>query len=172
MKQVGIVRRIDELGRVVVPKEIRKYLKIESGDFVEINLYEENIVLTKFHMLDHNKALIIELCESINKTYQIDIIITNIDKILFSSISNNIIDEKINSDFVKRINSFLEKEISSLNKVSLTDNYIIDKDFISYEINVNDKFFGYLILLDKIIGKKQKDIAMFILDYLNKVLKD
>ncbi len=172
MKQVGIVRKIDELGRVVVPKEIRKYLKIDNGDFVEINLYEENIVLTKYHTLDRNKNLIIELCKSINKTYQMDVIITDLDKILFSSISDDIIDAKINYDFLKRINSFLEKEISSLNKVSLTDDYIIDKDFISYKINIDNNFFGYLLLLDKIIGKKQKDIAIFMLDYLNKVLKD
>lgn len=172
MKQVGIVRRIDELGRIVVPKEIRKYLKIDNGDFVEINVYEENIVLTKFHILDHNKDLIFELCKSIHKAYKTDIVITNLDEILFSTLSSKMIGEKINCDFLKRINSFLEKEISSLNKVSLTDNYIIDKDFISYKVYINDKFFGYLLLLDKIIGNKQKDIAVFMLDYLNKLLND
>lgn len=172
MKQVGIVRRIDELGRIVVPKEIRKYLKIDNGDFVEINVYEENIVLTKFHILDHKKDLIFELCKSIHKAYKTDIVITNLDEILFSTLSSKMIGEKINCDFLKRINSFLEKEISSLNKVSLTDNYIIDKDFISYKVYINDKFFGYLLLLDKIIGNKQKDFAVFMLDYLNKLLND
>ena len=36
MKATGIVRRIDELGRVVIPKEIRKTLRIHEGENVEI----------------------------------------------------------------------------------------------------------------------------------------
>lgn len=36
MKATGIVRRIDDLGRVVVPKEIRRTLKIREGDPIEI----------------------------------------------------------------------------------------------------------------------------------------
>ena len=40
MKDTGIVRRIDVLGRVVIPKEIRKTLKMNEGDPVEV--YTEN----------------------------------------------------------------------------------------------------------------------------------
>ena len=40
MKATGIVRRIDDLGRVVIPKEIRKTLRIREGDSLEI--YTEN----------------------------------------------------------------------------------------------------------------------------------
>ena len=43
MKATGIVRRIDDLGRVVIPKEIRRTLRIREGDPLEITLtsYEE-----------------------------------------------------------------------------------------------------------------------------------
>lgn len=172
MKQVGIVRRIDELGRIVVPKEIRRYLKIDSGDFVEINLYEERIILSKFHPLNHNQELISNLCEALKESYQTDIIITNSAMVLYSTLGEALIDCSLETEFIKRISSYLEKEISALNKISLTDNYVIDKDFICYEIMVDNKSFGYLILLDKIISKKQKDLALFLLDYLNRMLKD
>ena len=49
MKATGIVRRIDELGRVVIPKEIRRTLRIREGDPLEI--FTENdggIVLKKY----------------------------------------------------------------------------------------------------------------------------
>ena len=49
MKATGIIRRIDDLGRVVVPKEIRRTLKIREGDPLEIFTDREGeIVLKKY----------------------------------------------------------------------------------------------------------------------------
>ena len=48
MKATGIVRRIDDLGRVVIPREIRRSLKIREGDPLEI-LIEKNCVCFKKH---------------------------------------------------------------------------------------------------------------------------
>lgn len=49
MKATGIVRRIDDLGRVVIPKEIRKTLRIHAGDPLEIYLDKEcEVILKKY----------------------------------------------------------------------------------------------------------------------------
>ena len=48
MKSTGIVRRIDELGRIVLPIEIRKNLNLGSRDAVEIFVNEDTIVLKKY----------------------------------------------------------------------------------------------------------------------------
>ena len=48
MKATGIVRNLDELGRIVIPKEIRKKLKIEQKDPIEIFIEGNSIVLKKF----------------------------------------------------------------------------------------------------------------------------
>lgn len=49
MKATGIVRRVDDLGRVVIPKEICRSLCIKEGDPVEIYLGEDNeIILEKY----------------------------------------------------------------------------------------------------------------------------
>lgn len=47
MKDLGIVRKIDELGRVVIPKEIRKKYKMNEGDNVEIYTENGKVILTK-----------------------------------------------------------------------------------------------------------------------------
>ncbi len=47
MKSTGIVRSIDELGRIVVPKEIRTKLGINPADPIEIYVEEDKIILTK-----------------------------------------------------------------------------------------------------------------------------
>ena len=44
----GIIRRIDDLGRVVIPKEIRRGFKIYEGDPIEIGVDGDNIILTKY----------------------------------------------------------------------------------------------------------------------------
>ena len=48
MKETGIVRRVDDLGRVVIPKEIRRNLGIYEGDPLEIFLHEDCICLRKY----------------------------------------------------------------------------------------------------------------------------
>ncbi len=49
MKATGIVRNVDELGRIVIPKEMRKKMEISSNDPVEIFVEGDRIILTKYH---------------------------------------------------------------------------------------------------------------------------
>ncbi|WP_160687656.1 AbrB/MazE/SpoVT family DNA-binding domain-containing protein [Clostridium sp. C2-6-12] len=49
MKKSGIVRNVDNLGRVVLPKEIRKVLSISEGDPVEISQENNQIVVKKYY---------------------------------------------------------------------------------------------------------------------------
>ena len=49
MKSTGVVRRIDDLGRIVLPKEIRKTLRIREGESLEIYTNGEEIGLKNLH---------------------------------------------------------------------------------------------------------------------------
>lgn len=53
MKSTGIVRNIDELGRIVIPKEIRNKMDIASSDPIEIYVDADKIILTKYHPCCH-----------------------------------------------------------------------------------------------------------------------
>jgi len=48
MKSTGIVRKVDELGRLVIPKELRRTLDIEEKDALEIYVEGEQIILKKY----------------------------------------------------------------------------------------------------------------------------
>lgn len=52
MKATGIVRRIDPLGRVVLPKELRRSLMLEEGDPMEIFTEEDRIILHRYSCAD------------------------------------------------------------------------------------------------------------------------
>ncbi|MCY7629370.1 MULTISPECIES: AbrB/MazE/SpoVT family DNA-binding domain-containing protein [Bacillus] len=56
MKSTGIVRKVDELGRIVLPKELRRVLQIKERDPMEILVEDEKIILRKYY---RNKACII-----------------------------------------------------------------------------------------------------------------
>ena len=53
MKATGIVRRIDDLGRIVIPKEIRRQLKIRESDPVEIFLSGDGEIILKPYRTDY-----------------------------------------------------------------------------------------------------------------------
>lgn len=54
MKATGIIRSVDDLGRVVIPKEIRKSLEIKEGDEMEVFISEEDTVCFKKHRKNIN----------------------------------------------------------------------------------------------------------------------
>ena len=52
MKSTGIVRRLDDLGRIVIPKEIRKSLKFSEGDALELFVENNSLILKKYDNSD------------------------------------------------------------------------------------------------------------------------
>ncbi len=50
MKSTGIIRRIDDLGRVVIPKEIRRRIGAEDGDPMEISINGNQVILEKYEV--------------------------------------------------------------------------------------------------------------------------
>lgn len=69
MKATGIVRRIDDLGRVVIPKEIRRTLRIREGDPLEIFTDREGeIILKKYSPIGELGAFAKEYAESLSQT--------------------------------------------------------------------------------------------------------
>ena len=68
MKATGIVRRIDDLGRVVIPKEIRRTLRIREGDPLEIYTEKDGeVIFKKYSPMGDLAAFAGQICDSIGK---------------------------------------------------------------------------------------------------------
>ena len=68
MKATGIVRRIDDLGRVVIPKEIRRTLHIREGDPLEIYTDREGeVIFKKYSPMGELSEFAAQICESVHK---------------------------------------------------------------------------------------------------------
>jgi len=161
MENIGMIRRIDNLGRLVIPKEIRNVLGIRSGDCIEIYTNNEKIILKKHNQFERIFYIINPILVSISKILNLDILITDTDKVLKSYGKNN-------SLFLnKKIDNFVYDNIVS-RKIVIEQNKKLFIDNINYIINpliANGDALGSIIFLkteNKIT--KNDEIAMKIID--------
>lgn len=83
MKATGIVRRIDDLGRIVIPKEIRKTLKIQEGSPLEIFTDSEGgVIFRKYSPIGEMADLAVIYAQSISTVLGKGCVITDTDRVI------------------------------------------------------------------------------------------
>ncbi len=86
MKATGIVRRIDDLGRVVIPKEIRRTMRIREGEPLEIFTDAGgSVIFRKYSPAGELSSLAESLCESLYKTTSRPFVICDRDSVIAAS---------------------------------------------------------------------------------------
>ena len=120
MKATGIVRRIDDLGRVVVPKEIRRVLRIREGDPLEI--YTNNtgeVILKKYSPINDLGDFAKEYAETVSKILGGTIIVSDTDQFIAASGTSR-------KDYAdKHIDPELDKIIQSKNRYSNNSKIVV-----------------------------------------------
>lgn len=104
MKATGIVRRIDDLGRVVIPKEIRRTMRIREGDPLEIYTEKDGeVIFKKYSPMVELTDFASQICESIHKTTGAVAIICDRDSIIAGAgiSKKELIDRRISSQLEK-----------------------------------------------------------------------
>ena len=106
MKYTGVVRRVDELGRIVIPKEIRKTAKIKDGDPLEFTVDNESIIIKRYYPLEKWVSYAQYVANSIKEILEKECLVVDQNKVVASSQSI--------SDSVEKI--ITENLISLINK--------------------------------------------------------
>ena len=128
MKATGIVRRIDDLGRIVVPKEIRRTLRIREGDPLEIFTGREGqVILKKYSPIGELNEFAEEYCESLFENTNHISIISDRDNLI--AISGGSKKEYLE----KRISPELERIIESRETYITDENNPVIKVFYEDE---------------------------------------
>lgn len=70
VKATGIVRRLDDLGRLVIPKEIRKQYRLKEGDSIEFFIEDDKIIIQKFDILSRHLEEIEIMVDTLQTMYQ------------------------------------------------------------------------------------------------------
>ena len=83
MKATGIVRRIDDLGRVVIPKEIRRTMRIREGDPLEIYTSRDGeVIFKKYSLMGGLEDFAAQLCETMSRSTGAICAVTDRDSII------------------------------------------------------------------------------------------
>ena len=83
MKATGIVRRIDDLGRVVIPKEIRRTMRIREGDPLEIYTEKDGgVIFRKYSPMGDLQEFASQMCESVGTATGRITVVTDRDSII------------------------------------------------------------------------------------------
>lgn len=148
----GITRRIDELGRIVIPKEMRSNLGIRDGEPLELYIESNAIIIKKFSQVENIKEISNKICSIISDTCKVDLLITDREKIIVASNNlKNLATEKLN-DKMKFLIDNRESYISNTKE----EFFKMNKYFIMIPIITSTDCSGLIIIVND--EKKEENI--------------
>ena len=174
MKATGVVRRIDDLGRIVIPKEIRRNLRIRDGESLEIFVDGNNVVLKKYSIMRNIDSYASNLVLALYSLLKKSIVITDGDSVIACSnnlkeLLNKSISDKM-SLCIKRRESIIEKYNKEL---VITDDFRVDCKYIINSIIANGDSVGLVIIFDRDeIGDDDMLIASLASKILSKSIEE
>jgi AbrB family transcriptional regulator (stage V sporulation protein T) len=164
MKATGIVRRIDDLGRVVIPKEIRRTLRIREGDPLEIFVDRDGeVILKKYSPIGELGDFAKEYADSLYESMNHIVLISDRDTVI--AVAGASKKEYMDKQIGSIVEKCLEERKTRLEKNSGT--YEICRDlhesygsFVVSPIVAGGDPIGSVILLTKNEGTKMGDLEM------------
>ena len=172
MKTTGIVRRIDELGRIVIPKEIRKSLRIKEGESLEILIDNEDIILKKYSVIKNLNDFAQNITDSIYSFIKNNILITDTNSILAVSgpLKKELLNKSIGTDLelkIKRREEMLEKHKKPL---KMTENEL-ECTYAVSPVIVSGDVIGLVMILGDEVDETDLKLAQIASKFLTNHLE-
>jgi len=174
VKSTGVLRRIDDLGRIVIPKEIRKNLKIRDGESLEIFINGDAIVLKKYSFMSDLNDIAQTCSDSIYDVINKNIVITDRDRIIAAS-------GPLKKKYMgKEISKFIEEAIdkrgnivkNSKAELELVNDIYVDACYALSSVVANGDAVGLVIIFsENNIKESDEKCACFISKFLGKHLE-
>lgn len=171
MKTTGIIRRIDDLGRIVIPKELRRSMRIKNGESMEIFVDHDEIILKKYSPMESIEEAASRYVDSFHKVIQHSVIVTDKDKVIAASgpLKKKYLGKSI-TDFtdrsIERRDSFVERQKKTFSFV----NGVEDFGYYSFSsIIYNGDTLGSVIIIsvDSPILESEEKMAVILSNLLS-----
>ncbi len=166
MKSTGVVRRIDDLGRIVIPKEIRRNLKIRDGENMEIFIDFDSVILKKYSKIEDVLTLAKRLVKMVNEITNYNILITDREKIIASQ-GLEFLDVKgqnLSSNLINIIDSRIPIKKEEKTILTITDEVKKEGYFYGIPIISTGDSIGLILLMN---NEPFNDIAQIVAKMLS-----
>ena len=168
MKGTGIVRRLDELGRIVIPKEIRKNLHIKEGTPIEIGITNDEIILKKFSPvkeLGENATLCAEIMYD---TLGVPIFVADLDK-LVACAGTKYIKQNLKNDLKRIIDKRALVNLENYNSNIFEEETIKHKNLLISPIIIDGDVLGSIIIDYKEYNSKLLEVTKLATLFISKI---
>ena len=179
MKATGIVRRIDDLGRVVIPKEIRRTMRIREGDPLEI--YTDNngeVIFKKYSQIGELSSSVNQYAEILNKTSGHCVIVCDKDHVISvaGTPKRELLERRVSQsleDIMESRSTYIYNQDNQVFKpVEGVDKYCL----VAVPIISSGDFTGSIMFVDNDLNKKisESDVKLIEVaaDFLGRQMED
>lgn len=176
MKATGVVRRIDDLGRIVIPKELRRNLRIREGDSIEIFTDGTNsIILRKYSPIENISTFVSQYAEAIYQATKKNIIITDSERVLAANgnFKKDVIGKKIDIRLDDRMQKKVLQSFDKGETLDICDSLVITDAAIMKPITVYGDIIGCVIIVGaNHITEIEKTLAETSASFIGKYLEN
>lgn len=170
-RNIGIVRHMDDLGRIVVPKEVRKQLGIEAEDAVEISVSGRTIHMRKYQPLQTLETLCRAYLDAFWKSCKAVCLVCSTEKVIATR-GMELSTELLLSDEVRNyIKNQKEYQFAETFQISLFENsrYLVDS---IYPVGMAGNPMGAVILIHfRDATPVERGCAKYLADILSELIK-
>lgn len=177
MKATGIVRRIDDLGRVVIPKEIRRTLRIREGDPLEIfTAREGEVILKKYSPISELGQFATEYAETLYETLGTPALISDRDEMIAAAgVSKK---DYLNRQLTPHVDEIISNRKLVIEKLKDTVEFVPGqieqvKSYCVVPISAGGDMIGAVYLLSKVhfIGEAEQKAVETAAHFLGKQME-
>jgi len=176
MKDKYLVGKVDGLGRVVIPKEIRNRINISENDYLEFFYNSEYMLIKKYSRLNEISNLLSEITDILSEYSNSEVLIIEKDNIVaYSGIDKDLyINKKPSKSMIKSISrreSLFEEYVKNL---EIIDGKNVNCSYINEAIVFNDEVLGLICLYnkEKKVSKEEYKLVKLVVKYISKYLDE
>lgn len=176
MVESGLTRKIDGLGRLVIPKEIRERYSIHENDYLEFLIDRDGFFIKKYSRLGKISSLAQELTDTLNVFLNAEVLIAERDKIV--AYSGEYKEEYLGKEISKSLSKSIRRRESLFEtykkKLEILDDELIECSYINETIVANSEEVGIICLYrtDKAVSESDLKIVNIVSSFFTRYLEE
>ncbi|MFZ5640938.1 MAG: stage V sporulation T C-terminal domain-containing protein [Bacillota bacterium] len=167
MSDIGIVRRMDDLGRMVIPKEIRRNLKIREGDPLEIFIDKNSIIFRKYNPIPDPLSYQAEnIAKSLTEALDAGVLVARENAVIAAPGNKPLLKKTVSGAIMDKIQN--GESIFGRAGQELLEGWESPSDFVCTPVIHDGSFAGAVILLKDNPTNVEERVMLAMTDFLKK----